>query len=66
MNICLVYLSDKNMDDEQLNELLNNTPPRSIILIEDIDAAFIQRENGMKSKKLSFSGLLNALGFFFL
>lgn len=35
--------------------------PRCIMLLEDVDAAFTQRKAGKVSKKLTFSGLLNAL-----
>ena len=31
------------MDDDGLNRFLNNTPLRSIILLEDIDAIFVER-----------------------
>ena len=48
------------MTDDSLNRLLADAPPRSIILLEDIDALFKQREQMMNSG-LSFSGFLNAL-----
>lgn len=54
-------LSDKNLDDRQLNYLLNESPPRSIILLEDIDAAFLERGNSDSSAQITFSGILNAL-----
>jgi len=42
--------------------MLNNVPPRSIILIEDIDAIFVGREVAVGTHcRVSFSGLLNAL-----
>ena len=61
MNICVVSLSDKDMSDDTLNSLLNSAPPRSILLLEDIDAAFASRDQNENSK-VTFSGLLNALG----
>jgi len=61
MNVCILNLSAENLDDNQLNELLNGTPPRSIILLEDIDAAFSDR-TAAHSNNVTFSGLLNALG----
>jgi len=61
MNICQVNLSDKEINDELLNMLLNSAPPKSILLIEDIDAAFVQRDRGQGSNGVTFSGLLNAL-----
>jgi chaperone BCS1 len=63
MNICIVSLNDKDMSDEQLNHLLNSAPPRSILLLEDVDAAFWARESVVDSHtRVTFSGLLNALG----
>jgi len=40
LSICYLNLSGKGLDDDGLNELLNNTPEASIILLEDIDAIF--------------------------
>lgn len=31
------------MDDDGLNTMLNSAPQRSIILLEDIDAIFVER-----------------------
>lgn len=63
-NICILNLSEGNLTDDRLNHLMNNMPERSILLLEDIDAAFNQRtrsgETGFKSS-VTFSGLLNAL-----
>ena len=42
-NICVLSLSDSGMTDDRLNHLLTQAPPRSIILLEDIDAAFNHR-----------------------
>lgn len=53
------------MTDDRLAHLLNNIPPRSIMLLEDIDAAFPDRSNepqtSAQPSMLTFSGLLNAL-----
>ena len=54
------------MTDDRLAHLLNNVPPRSLILLEDIDAAFVDRSKaastqGYQQGMLTFSGLLNAL-----
>jgi chaperone BCS1 len=38
--ICVLSLSHRGLDDESLNSLLNTSPLRSIILLEDIDRAF--------------------------
>ena len=43
LNICYLNLSGNRVDDDGLNSLLNNTPMRSIILLEDIDGIFTER-----------------------
>jgi chaperone BCS1 len=60
LNLCYLNLSNGDVDDDELNRLLAEAPPRSIILLEDIDAIFKQRDQ-MAASKLSFSGFLNAL-----
>ncbi|EJD02459.1 uncharacterized protein FOMMEDRAFT_86815 [Fomitiporia mediterranea MF3/22] len=63
-DICLLNLSERGLHDDKLNHLLSNAVERSIILIEDIDAAFNKRvqtsEDGYQSS-VTFSGFLNAL-----
>lgn len=63
-NICILNLSENNLTDDRLNHLMNHIPERSILLLEDIDAAFNKRaqtdESGYQSG-VTFSGLLNAL-----
>lgn len=54
------------MTDDRLAHLMNNIPPGSLLLLEDIDAAFPSRESVTPSSQkysssLTFSGLLNAL-----
>ena len=44
MNICYLNLSGNMIDDDGLNRALNQAPAHSIILLEDIDAIFEQRE----------------------
>jgi chaperone BCS1 len=53
--ICVLSLSNRNIDDESLNSLLNSAPQRSIILLEDIDRAFTN------DCRVTMSGVLNAL-----
>lgn len=67
-SICLLNLSERSLSDDMLNHLLNNAPERSIILLEDIDAAFTSREDTAAQKaafeglnRVTFSGLLNCL-----
>lgn len=63
MSICYLNLGARNLNDDSLNRCLNNAPARSIILLEDIDAVFVQRDSVQKRRgaSVSFSGLLNAL-----
>lgn len=63
LNICYLNLSGDRLDDDGLNRALNQAPANSIILLEDIDAIFRNRESVSKRKgrSVSFSGLLNAL-----
>lgn len=44
-SICILSLSSKNLNDDTLNNLMNSTPENSIILLEDIDAAFPNRKD---------------------
>ncbi|CDK29464.1 unnamed protein product [Kuraishia capsulata CBS 1993] len=63
-NICILNLSEANLTDDRLTYLMNHIPQRSILLLEDIDAAFNKREQTKEkgySSGVTFSGLLNAL-----
>lgn len=53
--ICVLSLSNRSLDDDSLNCLLNEAPMRSIVLMEDIDRAFTS------DSRVTMSGLLNAL-----
>jgi chaperone BCS1 len=57
-------LSERGLTDDKLNHLLANAPEQTILLLEDVDAAFTGRsattEDGFKTS-VTFSGLLNAL-----
>jgi len=62
LNLCYLNLSSGDVDDDTFNRILVDAPSKSILLLEDIDAIFSQREKGMfASRKLTFSGFLNAL-----
>jgi chaperone BCS1 len=66
LNICYLNLSGGNLCDDGLNRALNDAPPDSIILLEDIDGIFVERESVDKEsrhrrRRVTFSGLLNAL-----
>ena len=60
--VCILNLSNPLLGDSEISRLLNNAPPRCILLLEDIDAVFHKRtkQNGIESK-VTFSGLLNAI-----
>ena len=62
MNIYLLMLSDAEMNDNRVSDLLNRVANKSLLLLEDIDCAFAQRKRSDGSSGgLTFSGLLNAL-----
>lgn len=42
-SICVMNLSDRSLSDDRLNHLMSVAPQQSIILLEDIDAAFVKR-----------------------
>ncbi|XP_049774853.1 mitochondrial chaperone BCS1 [Schistocerca cancellata] len=67
-SICVLNLSDRGLTDDRLNHLLSLAPQQSIILLEDVDAAFVSREESSQVKtafeglnRVTFSGLLNCL-----
>jgi len=64
-NIAMLSLSQHGLHDDLLNRLLLHVPPRTIVLLEDADAAFNNRkqrdEDGFSGSTVTFSGLLNAL-----
>ncbi len=60
-NICILNLAEHGLTDDRLSLALSTVPPQSVVLLEDIDAAFVQRDAGSSFSRLTFSGLLNAL-----
>jgi chaperone BCS1 len=68
-SICMLSLSERTLDDDRLNYLLNNAPPNCFVLLEDVDAAHVSRDlyeneqhrayEGMT--RVTLSGLLNAI-----
>ncbi|XP_064926792.1 mitochondrial chaperone BCS1 isoform X1 [Columba livia] len=48
-SICLLSLSDHSLSDDRLNHLLSVAPQQSIILLEDVDAAFVSRDLAAES-----------------
>ncbi|CAE6444944.1 unnamed protein product [Rhizoctonia solani] len=71
LDIYIVPLSLKTINDTALAELISNTPDRCILLYEDIDAAFIDRSapeqgTGIRGRLtnntgVTLSGLLNTI-----
>ncbi|KXJ27541.1 mitochondrial chaperone BCS1 [Exaiptasia diaphana] len=68
-SICVMNLSDRSLSDDRLNHLMSVAPQQSIILLEDIDAAFVKTDEAKDGSKrenvymnrVTFSGLLNCL-----
>lgn len=64
-NIAMLSLSQRGLTDDLLNHLLLNVPPKTIVLLEDADAAFSNRRqrdaDGYSGANITYSGLLNAL-----
>jgi mitochondrial chaperone BCS1 len=64
-SVAMVNLSEMGMTDDKLAYLLTRLPKRSILLLEDADAAFVNRRqreaDGYSGATVTFSGLLNAL-----
>ncbi|EFO21224.2 chaperone BCS1 [Loa loa] len=67
-SVCMLSLSERTLDDDRLNHLLNTPPPYSVVVLEDVDAAFGSRDDPVQSSKayegltrVTFSGLLNAI-----
>ena len=44
-SICVLNLSERGLSDDRLHHLLAVAPTESIILLEDVDAAFVSRED---------------------
>jgi mitochondrial chaperone BCS1 len=65
-DIAILNLSEGGLTDDRLNHLLTIIPPRTLVLLEDVDVAFANRRvqsdpDGYRGATVTFSGLLNAL-----
>ena len=65
-NIAILNLSERGLTDDRLNHLLTVIPRRTLVLLEDADAAFSNRRvqtdaDGYRGANVTFSGLLNTL-----
>ncbi|WAR19708.1 BCS1-like protein [Mya arenaria] len=54
-SICVLNLSERGLTDDRLNHLLTVAPEQSIILLEDVDAAFVSRDLTAQAKLFSES-----------
>lgn len=70
LDICILSLSNSELNDNNLAKEIRKAPKNALVLLEDVDAVFVQRERkvdnlitggGGKGNNLSFSGLLNAI-----
>ena len=55
-NICYLNLSGDRLNDDSLSRLLNNSPGKALILLEDVDALFESREKVNKEDGKQGSG----------
>lgn len=63
-DICVLNLSESGLTDDRLAHALSTVPPESLILLEDIDSAFVEHRGQATDRHRSFvtfSGLLNTL-----
>ncbi|KAJ8598655.1 hypothetical protein CTAYLR_003054 [Chrysophaeum taylorii] len=56
LDVALLSLSDDALTDDRLAIALSHVPPRSLVLLEDVDRAFVSGASA-----LTLGGLLNAL-----
>eukprot|EP00026_Physarum_polycephalum_P007149 Phypoly_transcript_07205.p1 GENE.Phypoly_transcript_07205~~Phypoly_transcript_07205.p1 ORF type:complete len:518 (+),score=86.69 Phypoly_transcript_07205:96-1649(+) len=59
LSVCVLVLSSSAMNDQKLGNLIKNSPANSILLLEDVDVAFVTGDPS--ANKITFSGLLNAI-----
>jgi len=60
-NVCFLQPTHPKMTDDALKSAVQEAPKNSIVVLEDIDGVFTQREKQTQTSPLTFSGLLNAL-----
>lgn len=64
-SVAMINLSEMGMTDDLLAQLLTQLPEKSILLLEDVDAALVNRRqrdpDGYSGRSVTASGLLNAL-----
>lgn len=60
LRIAVLSLSSSDMDDQAIARAMINLPSRTLLLVEDVDALFKERE-ASSACKVSFAGFLNAV-----
>ncbi len=60
LDIATMDLGRAGMTDDDLREAMLDAPKDALLVIEDVDAMFVQRD-GKRQSGISFSGLLNAI-----
>ncbi|KAL2184564.1 hypothetical protein L209DRAFT_758107 [Thermothelomyces heterothallicus CBS 203.75] len=64
-SVAMINLSEIGMTDDLLAQLLTQLPEKSILVLEDVDAAMVNRRqrdpDGYSGRTVTASGLLNAL-----
>jgi chaperone BCS1 len=58
LSIAIVSLSSSDMNDQAVANLMLSLPKNSLLLVEDVDALFVDRESKCS---VTFAGFLNAL-----
>jgi chaperone BCS1 len=62
LDVCILNLNSAGTGDDELRRLFADVPDKAIVLIEDVDCAYNEREaTDDKDSKITFSGLLNAI-----
>ena len=61
MDLYLLNISGSGMDDERLQGLMADIRPGTMVLMEDIDCTFPDRDQPKDAKRVTLSGLLNCL-----
>eukprot|EP00741_Cyanophora_paradoxa_P001161 tig00000459_g1119.t1 len=61
-SICILNLHDKGLTDDRLFHLMAVVPPRSVVLLEDVDACLPASSRDPRAEySVTFAGLLNML-----
>lgn len=62
LGLAAISIAQAGLSDDELTQALQYPPRQSIIVLEDVDAAFAARKRGSDAaSNVTFSGLLNAL-----